>query len=187
MNHTIISIIPNVTFKAVSRPSYYIYNKVGLVIGIPLRISEDYNYYQLTILDENPVPTRKAQKITKEYHAEHKLKTGIGYQAALGIQVRISDYLKGFCELTYYRLSLSRIQYEEIYRTKRVVITRGFQEDLTGGTTDRSRNIILYRNEGSNFIERQGSDMNYVYTYTKPQSQINISAVIAGIGIFYRL
>ena len=41
----VLSIIPNITFKALSRPSYYIYNRLGLVGGIVL----DYKTIQTSL------------------------------------------------------------------------------------------------------------------------------------------
>lgn len=93
-NHRIFNIIPNITFKAVSKPEYYIYNRLGLVIGIPSQLS----YTTLTVDFPNP-DTGILHVETKKLTYELDKGLGLGYQAALGIQFRISESLRGFTEL----------------------------------------------------------------------------------------
>ncbi|MDJ1502996.1 hypothetical protein [Xanthocytophaga agilis] len=91
-DYTIVNIIPNITFKAVSKPEYYIYNRLGVCIGIPTKLSY-VNTSNFTYPD-NP-----SARYEIEMTNELEKKVGFGYQAALGIQFRIVDQLRGFVEL----------------------------------------------------------------------------------------
>ncbi len=97
--YRIVNIIPNITFKAVSKPEYYIYNRLGVCIGIPTELSftntQSFNYPD--------APTSKYS-----YQTSNTLDKGIGlgYQAALGIQFRIGDNLRGFTEVVVSNLQL---------------------------------------------------------------------------------
>jgi hypothetical protein len=92
-SYTIINIIPNITFKAVSKPEYYIYNRIGLVVGIPT------NLEFTSLIVENQAGNGFPQVYTEKRTFELEKKIGLGYQAALGIQFRISDNLRGFAEI----------------------------------------------------------------------------------------
>lgn len=96
-NYQIVNIIPNITFKAVSKPEYYIYNRLGVVVAIPMNLS-----FQTTNLEINPGGSDYTYQTTHEMDKG----IGIGYQAALGIQFRISDQLRGFTELVLSNLQL---------------------------------------------------------------------------------
>jgi hypothetical protein len=181
IDHRILSVIPNITFKAVSKPSFHIYNRLGLVVGIPISITQDYTYGYLSKL-----PDGNYHSILTTYHAEYKLKTSVGYQASLGVQVKISDKLRGYFELSGYRLSLNRAKYEEINKSRSDAVGPIFIVIRPELHPDQSRNIIIYKSEGSANVDEQGGVNHRVSTYTLPQDPININAITAGVGIFFR-
>ncbi|AUD01086.1 hypothetical protein [Spirosoma pollinicola] len=93
----VLSVIPNITFKALSRPTYYIYNRLGLVGGVvQYKVVLDY------------IETVKGGGYVHETRTENeytKNSLAIGYQAALGIQFRFSRSLRGFAEIIAYNQS----------------------------------------------------------------------------------
>ncbi len=90
--YRIVNIIPNVTFKAVSKPEYYIYNRLGVIVGIPTQL--DYVKIQRYTFPDNP---SARYEIVETNDLDKGI--GLGYQAALGIQFRIGDNLRGFAEI----------------------------------------------------------------------------------------
>lgn len=174
-NHSLLSVIPNITFKAVSKPSYHIYTRLGIIIGVPLMMTEDYNFesFERTLINPNP------WTLSIKYNAEYDLKTGFGYQAVLGAQIKITDNLRGLVEIAGYRLSLNRITFEEKEKVKTYISRLAQWPD----PPDISRNIIQYKNEGSLIST---SPQNNVYTFTRPQEPVNMNAITVNIGIFYR-
>jgi hypothetical protein len=94
---TVMSIIPNITFKALSRPSYYIYNRLGLMGGVVL----DYKTVE-NALDVSSDGTSSSYDATSSYT---KNSLALGYQVALGVQFRLSQSIRGFAEITAYNQS----------------------------------------------------------------------------------
>lgn len=187
--HQIVSIIPNVVFKAISKPAYYIYNRVGIIVGIPLSIAENEKYeYQFK--DPTAVPRNIVQRdINITFNGEHTLKTSVGYQGVLGIQMILTEKLRGFCEITAYGISFDRVKYEDIQReTKQIDKFAGVAEPKLN--TDNSRYIRNYAKTGiTNFSvppERTGTSNNYVYISTSSQAPINMNAITFGLGLAFR-
>lgn len=191
--HEILSVIPNIVFKALSRQTYNIYNRLGVIVGIPLSVTENEDYqYQFT--DSRTVNGNLLQRdISVEFNGEHKLKTSIGYQGALGIQMTLAEKLRGFFEVSVYGISFDRIKYADIKRvtTQKDLIARtGTSVEEKNYPPDNSRYIKYYKNSGvTNFSppdERTGAINNYEYSSTFPQAPINMNAITLGIGLAFR-
>ncbi len=99
-DYRLINIIPNITFKALSKPEYYIYNRLGIIVGIPTQLG-----YVSTSRTEYPLP-RLADFRKETSTVELQKNIGFGYQAALGIQFRIGGSLRGFFEVVASNLLL---------------------------------------------------------------------------------
>ena len=93
--YRIVNIIPNITFKAVSKPQYYIYNRLGVCIGIPTQLS----YTELLQVVGEDVSLEAVYDFDKNI--------GLGYQAALGVQFRIGERLRGFAEIVVSSVQLN--------------------------------------------------------------------------------
>jgi len=88
-SYRVINIIPNITFKAVSKSEYYIYNRLCVCIGIPTQLS----YIESINAIDDGVP------YMVEATTEFDKTIGLGYQAALGVQFRLGERLRGFAEI----------------------------------------------------------------------------------------
>lgn len=93
----VVSVIPNITFKALSRPSFYIYNRLGLVGGMVL----DYKTETNTV-NQLTNGTFTTSGTTSDYT---KNSLALGYQAALGVQFRLSQSIRAFAEIVAYNQS----------------------------------------------------------------------------------
>ena len=93
----VLSIIPNVTFKALSRPSFYIYNRLGLIGGVVL----DYKAVAQTVETSSKGAVTTSENTSK--YTKNSLATG--YQAALGVQFRLSQTIRAFAEIVAYNQS----------------------------------------------------------------------------------
>lgn len=188
MDYDMLSIIPNVTFKAVTQPTYYVYCRVGLVIAIPGDIKEVYDYEAVKILSGS-IPNRTVSRTTIHTEAVYALKAGLGYVASLGLQFSISRHLRAFVEVNGYRLALNRERFEEVTKTKRTAEELENPEapqPNSNATFDHSRNLIYYREEGKQTVQTSGVGTNFLFTYVQPQKQININTVAIGCGLQYR-
>jgi hypothetical protein len=92
-----ISLIPNITFKAISSPNFFIYNRLGIKAGIINKLEETHSYTN-TSIDNNT----NSESITTE-RVEHEFQGGlpIGFVAALGFQAKLGDKLRFFTEFEF--------------------------------------------------------------------------------------
>ena len=104
--YRLLSIIPNVTFKAVSKPQYYVYNRLGLIIGVPTQLA--YTTIELYKYPQSGNASDFYQLTTTNEFKKH---VGFGYQAALGVQFKLTSALRGFAELVASNLQLKTDSY----------------------------------------------------------------------------
>jgi hypothetical protein len=98
---SVLSIIPNITFKAISTESYYIYTRIGILIAVSTKSASsvlDSSYVQGNI----PYPYNSTHANT-----EYSYGVNAGVQVAVGIQFGITDNLRGFGELVGFYLPIS--------------------------------------------------------------------------------
>jgi hypothetical protein len=88
-----ITILPNVTFKALSKPSFYVYMRLGIGLGIP-DVKQDY------------VNTLNGAVITSQNYA-FKGGLALGYLVSLGVQKRLTPQLRAFAEAQFINFSYS--------------------------------------------------------------------------------
>ena len=99
-NAVLLTFSPNITFKAISRPKWFIYNKVGAVIVIrPNSIEHD-------ITDVHSKSTWAGYVKDSSGHSDLQYDWGIrnpslGFMGGLGIQVRLMEQLRIFSEVQF--------------------------------------------------------------------------------------
>ncbi len=170
LEYTILSIIPNITFKAISQPKYYIYTRLGPLIGIPLKMDglfTSHYEYSGTVTDS----------YTK---TEYELKTSLGYLAAFGVQVRISDAIRGFGEIGAYGLSFKR---------DRDVQTENYYETPPGSNpVPQNKSILVYKSDAQQTSTSElQPDGTTTYTSTTPQNPANVNAITISVGLAFKL
>ncbi|HTE08390.1 MAG TPA: hypothetical protein VK628_06475 [Flavitalea sp.] len=97
---TLLTFSPNITFKAVSRPRFFIYNKVGLVVTVrPNSLQKEKTSqvfskgWQGFFMDS----TSQSEK-TYEWGIRNP---SIGFMGGIGAQVRITEKIRAFAELQF--------------------------------------------------------------------------------------
>jgi hypothetical protein len=188
MTHSFLNVIPGISFKAVTKPSFHIYNRLGLILGIPLEVKEDYQYqYKKIILSgSGPLPVRTYHNIVTTSQSEYQLKVGIGYTVTLGTQIRITDRVKAFVETTGSQLALNRNKYEDLQRVRRENTGGTDEATPVNSTSDHTTNLIYYKEQGhvnKQVVVRPDHNVN---VYTFPQDPININSLSAAAGILLR-
>lgn len=183
-NYKIVSIIPSLTFKAISQESFYIYNRLGLQVGFPLSMTEE-NYQHYLYHNNNPAPhTIQDKDIVTTAHGKHTLKPGVGYQFSTGLQVILTEKLRAFFEISANRISYDRDIYMDIDRVQ-VSIETNKDELPQPAIYNYSKIKEIYINSGATGTNIRGVANNYLYTYRKPQEPVVVNSLTAGIGITY--
>ena len=185
--HEVVSIIPNIVFKAISKPDYYIYNRLGVVIGVPLKMTENYfqHYHWKTDDPNNFLHTLGERDVIATYDGKYTLRPSAGYQFALGTQFFLTEKLRGFFEITAYSISFNRDKYEDNSRLG-IQVDRNKGEIQQPTVYNNTKYRFEYINSGATGTNIKGVPNNYVITVRYAQDPIVMNAINAGLGFAYR-
>jgi hypothetical protein len=119
VTYSSLAIIPNIVFKALSKPDYLIYTKLGIVITLPSTFKQHYNdtlYY---------ASGSDAYGYREIADRNYNLNLNIGVNVALGVQVRLTSKLRAFGEIfsNYTALSPKTSMEVENYKDNQIMPT----------------------------------------------------------------
>jgi hypothetical protein len=160
INYSILSIIPNVTFKAIAQPTYLIYTRIGIIITANTK--SNLSIYDSSNLTYNS-PTHI---IALDSNVNFTYNVNVGVQAALGVQFKITDNIRGFGEIAGYFLAITPSNSTNTG-------TRRYYNPAPDGSSTNSQNYT-YKDSGD---------------FTKnelPASSYNTNSIGINIGIAYR-
>jgi len=163
IKYTSLSITPHVVFKALSKPDYLIYNKFGILLNLPMNIKK-------TEFDSSFNNVNYSYSANKT--GTYKVGLTAGLSVALGVQVRLTDKLRGFAELFGNYLVLSPTNYDE-NRT----------EVLNGKAVASDYHLIFIKNGQTSNTSSGNSSTSTTSVYG---NTFNMNAVGVNIGITYR-
>jgi len=184
-SHEVVSVIPNIVFKAISKPNYYVYNRLGVMVGFPFNMTEDFYQHYHYHNDKGDTHTLEDRTIDVHYKGVHTLKPAIGYQFSLGVQVVISEKLRGFLETSAYNISFDRSKYEDDERL-RIEVIKNKDEIQQPTVYDHSRFNSRYINSGPTGTNLKGVPFNQLTTVTYAQDPVIMNAITIGAGLAYR-
>jgi hypothetical protein len=97
---TLLSLTPSITFKAIARPKWYLYNKMGAVITFrPNSLQEDRTDIQ-TKMGWQGFYRDSSSTIIKKYEWGIR-NPAFGFMGAFGGQVKIARNIRAFAEIQY--------------------------------------------------------------------------------------
>ena len=97
---TLLSLTPNITFKAISRPKWFLYNKLGAVITFrPNSLQEDVTNINIRKGFQGSY-TDSASTILKKYEWGIR-NPAFGFMGAFGGQLKIANNIRAFAELQF--------------------------------------------------------------------------------------
>lgn len=97
---TLLSFTPNITFKAISRPTWFLYNKLGAVITIrPNSLQEDRTDYQ-TKMGWQGFYKDSSYAVIKKYEWGIR-NPAFGFMGAFGGQIKIAEKTRLFAEVQF--------------------------------------------------------------------------------------
>ncbi len=157
IKQSVLSIIPNVTFKALSEPSYYFYTRLGIVIAVNTDIKtveydSSYNNPNYNVTHAN---------------GKYTTKLSFGAEAAFGVQFTLSGNLRGFGEIVGFYLPSSPSSYNYT------------STNVSNGVTQPSNNYV-YNYMSSGAYSSTGP------TYNLPKITNNINYIGLNIGVSYK-
>jgi hypothetical protein len=196
--HNIVSIIPHITFKAINTANYYIYTRVGLIIAIPMNITQKDNVTNLHTNGTSrigapapggPLPSSYDNESyyvmsVRSSESEYKSNPGIGYQASLGIQFAIRKNLAFFLEVTSNNLILQPSELEQT--DSKETITQKYYKKATTVTIDNKRSIRQFKKDGDYISSTSGTFPNQIYYTSSPRINMAVNSLNFGGGIAFR-
>lgn len=97
---TLLSFTPNITFKAISRPKWFLYNKLGAVITVrPNSLQEDRTDYS-TRMGWQGFYKDSSYSMVKKYEWGIR-NPAFGFMGAFGGQIKIAEKMRAFAELQF--------------------------------------------------------------------------------------
>ena len=161
--HT-LSITPHVIFKAVSKPDYLIYNKLGLLLNLPTELQKTQH--------DSSYSNNVADKLIENKSGTYKVGLTAGLNVALGVQMRLTDKLRGYAEVFGNYLIISPDTYDE---------TNNYVHNDVPGT---SFTKIKFIKSGALSNTSDGTTTN-ITTYVH-NDIFNMNSIGINIGITYR-
>jgi len=164
IKYSALSITPHVVFKALSKPDYLIYNKFGILLNLPMNIKK-------TEFDSS-FNAGAAYTYSANKTGTYKVGLTAGLSVALGVQVRLTDKLRGFAELFGNYLVLSPTNYDE----NRI--------EVANGKSVTSDYHLIYIKDGQ--TSNTSTPTSSTSTTSVYGSTLNMNAVGINLGVTYR-
>jgi len=147
------SIIPNITFKALSKPGYLIYTRIGILITAQTKSSSIvYDSSDLIINHPNPI-------VASNTNTTYTYSVNVGVQAALGLQFHITGNLRGFVELVGNYLPITPTS------STAVAVINNYNSGPTFVSTSTTTTQTSYKKSGNTGNNEQNSmayNVNYI-------------------------
>jgi hypothetical protein len=163
-SYTSLSITPHVIFKALSKPDYLIYNKLGILLNLPMDLKKTQY--------DSSFNTTVISTYTSHIAGTYKIGLTVGLNVALGVQVRLTDQLRAYGEIFGNYLVLSPTNYDE---TNAVVYN---------GTPTAYDTHITYVKSGQTTYSTNGNTTNYSTSVSG--NTFNMNSIGINIGVTYR-
>jgi hypothetical protein len=175
----IAMVSPNITFKALSQPGFFIYNRLAFKVGAMKNVTEktnsEYNERFIEDININPNPTDHITRTKQDFEYQGGLP--FGFSAALGFQVKLTDKIRFFAEAEYTYLT---------YNPKKKVMTKWINNDGTEVDLSQQDKIQVETEYKKSYTIKDGqTDTNA--PNPQPTLRMPFSSIGLGIGLIYRL
>ena len=175
----IVVVSPNITFKALSQPNFFIYNRLAIKVGVVTNVTEktnsEYNERFIEDININPNPTDHITESKQDFEYQGGLP--FGFSAALGFQVKLTDKIRFFTEVEYTYLT---------YNPKKKVMTKWINNDGTEVDLSAQDKIQVETEYMKSFTVKDGQT-NVNAPNPQPTLHMPFSSIGLGIGLIYRL
>ncbi len=164
ISYTSLSITPHVIFKALSKPDYLIYNKLGILLNLPMDLKKTQY--------DSSFNTVVSSTYTSHINGTYKIGLTVGLNVALGVQVRLTDQLRAYGEIFGNYLVLSPTNYDE---TNAVV---------SNGTPTTYDSHVTFIKSGSTSYTTNGNSTSYSTSVSG--NTFNMNSIGLNIGVTFR-
>ncbi|HVM86757.1 MAG TPA: hypothetical protein VMT76_01125 [Puia sp.] len=172
INYSVTNIIPNITFKALSKPGYYIYTRVGLILAISTKV-------KFTNFDSSYSEGSGAVSITNGKE-NYYFKVNAGIQTSVGVQFNITSRLRGFGEMVGYILPASPVNSKQQY------LNTSYGPTFSSYTTVNNYDYTYKRYGSYSAVSTLNSTGGQDISSNRPSITQNINYIGVNLGIVFR-
>ncbi len=167
---TLLTLSPNITFKAISRPKFYIYNKVGAVVTFrPNSIQKNTSEETMHSGTSTANTDSSSESFTRYEWGIRK--PALGFMGSVGAQLRVSKQIRAFAELQF-----SHIVFAVHNRVLTDYIVNG--KNLTG-TLPENEKVIEFKDAFSATQNGNPNEPSVTVVQRIPITYIGIQAGVA--------
>ena len=200
INYKTISLTPYVIFKALAKPNYFIYNKLGILFTLPFTLSTSLQSTHANNQNLGNDANKFIENLNSTISEQYKISLGVGLNVALGLNLKVNEKLRAFAEVFGNYSALSPISSVKIDYSKRFaslsfnsensepIIVKQISAITTNTTyekggslpvngTYRSRTFVL----ADDYTETDVTINTLAHKFT-----INMAALGVNLGIIYR-
>jgi len=195
MNYKAITLSPHIIFKALAKPKYFIYNKLGILLTLPYTLKTSGNSLSSWTYNWQPGVVDSSFKSSSNknstYAGKYKISLGIGFNVAFGVNFRVGNNLRAFGEIFGNFSALSPSSSQVVTTTNQSdSIYRNNQLALVSNTTYSTGNTI-YQKEGlttNHLIKDIQVPGGRTLTYAAQDKKFTVNMNVMGTnaGIIYR-
>jgi hypothetical protein len=201
IDYKTFSITPYVVFKALAKPKYFLYNKLGVLWTLPFTLTttlQSNNASQLIL--ENDLNTF-VENVSSTTTEKFKISSGVGLNVALGINHKVNERLRVFGEVfgNYSALSPKnslKVDYNKTFAS--LSFNSGNDEPLVTKQISVITTNTTFKKGGSLPVEATyiagppGTSDDYTLSSVRintlaHQFTINMAVLGVNLGIIYRL
>lgn len=175
--YTCISVTPHVIFKAISKPDYLVYNKLGILLNLPF----DLKVTDIDTASNTAVAYTGKSTTTGAYN----MKLTAGLNVALGVQVRLNDKMRAFGEVFgNYLVLVPETRNESYTSTQNNAGTVSTSTGVTDITYVKEGDLSYVSNSVPN--DKGGTHTTNKYDMSVSSSKFNMNSIGINIGITFR-
>jgi hypothetical protein len=174
LTHTVLSIIPNITFKALSKPTYYFYTRIGVVIAVTTNLENTSRDSTFNASGGNTYVYRTDGDQKFAYNIN------FGAQVAVGIQFRITQMLRGLVEISGNYLPASPSSSTATFKSQYIV------NSGAPATVNYNYNYTYSKSGNDNFQSSTNGNTTTA-SETLPKIIQNINYIGINVGLAIRL
>jgi len=171
---TLLTISPNITFKAISRPKFFIYNKVGAILTFrPNSIERDEHQVFARTTTQGGFYKDSSASDLLEY--QWKIKNpSYGFTGAIGVQAKIAEKFRVFGELQF-----SHVVFVIARRTTSSYMVNG--KEMVGTLPASAREVDFEKEYNATGVSVDPNQPSRAITQRIPITYVGMNA-----GIVYR-
>jgi hypothetical protein len=190
MKYNAITLSPHIIFKALAKPKYFIYNKLGILLTLPYALKTSGSSTGSWSYNWNPSVQDSTFKATSNrnstYDGKYKISLGLGFNVGFGVNFRVSNHLRIFGELFGNFSALSPSSSELITTTHQA--NSVYNDNQLGETTENDYSVTntKYEQEGltiSHLVKEEQVNGGRMLTYSGQEKKFTVNMNSMGIAV----